>query len=99
MTRAVCKFGINHKSNHKLLKHRRIGFFRGLYKNYTQINYGYIVLLGDPEQIDAPRLSKRTCGLVVAAEKLKGQKCVSIITMEKDECQRSELARIAEELL
>lgn len=58
-----------------------------------------IVLLGDPDQIDAPRLSKKMNGLVYAAEKLKGQEKVAVITMEEEECQRSELAKIAEKLL
>jgi PhoH-like ATPase len=58
-----------------------------------------IVLLGDPEQIDAPRLSKKMNGLVYAAEKLKGQKLTAVITMTEEECMRSELAKVAERLL
>ena len=52
-----------------------------------------IVLLGDPEQIDAPRLSKKMNGLVYVAEMLKGQKLTAVITMTEEECMRSELAK------
>lgn len=58
-----------------------------------------IVLLGDPEQIDAPRLSKKMNGLVYAAEKLKGQKLTAVVTMTEEECMRSDLAKVAEKLL
>ncbi|HNW36560.1 MAG TPA: PhoH family protein, partial [Candidatus Ozemobacteraceae bacterium] len=49
-------------------------------------------LLGDPEQIDHPLLDARTNGLSYAAEKMKDSPLCWQITMETDECERSELA-------
>ena len=51
-----------------------------------------VILLGDPEQIDHPLLDSRTNGLSYAAEKMKGSPFCWQITMEADECERSELA-------
>lgn len=51
-----------------------------------------VILLGDPEQIDHPLLDSRTNGLSYAAEKMKGSPLCWQITMETDECERSELA-------
>lgn len=58
-----------------------------------------IVLLGDPDQIDNPRLSKRSNGLVYVAEKMKNSKSCTQITFSEDECIRSELSREASKLL
>ena len=51
-----------------------------------------IVLIGDPEQIDHPFLDARTNGLCYAAERMKGSPCCWQVTMNEDECERSELA-------
>lgn len=51
-----------------------------------------IVLLGDPDQIDAKYLDKRNNGLVFASEKMKGSKCCAQIVFEQEESVRSELA-------
>lgn len=51
-----------------------------------------VILLGDPEQIDHPLLDVRTNGLSYAAERMKGSPLCWQITMEADECERSELA-------
>ena len=51
-----------------------------------------VILLGDPEQIDHPLLDARTNGLSYAAEKMKDSPLCWQITMETDECERSELA-------
>lgn len=50
-----------------------------------------VVLLGDPNQIDARYLDKRNNGLVFASEKMKGSKLCAQITFEENEAQRSEL--------
>jgi PhoH-like ATPase len=51
-----------------------------------------IALIGDPEQIDHPFLDSRTNGLCYAAERMKGSPCCWQVTMNEDECERSELA-------
>lgn len=58
-----------------------------------------IILVGDPEQIDHEYLDERTNGLSYASDKMKGSSLCWQITMEKDECERSELAQIAAERL
>ena len=50
-----------------------------------------IVLLGDPNQIDARYLDKRNNGLVFTAEKMKGSPLCAQITFEEDDAQRSAL--------
>lgn len=52
-----------------------------------------IVLTGDPYQIDIPYLDSESNGLSIAVEKLKNEKIIGHITLEKGE--RSELANIA----
>ena len=52
-----------------------------------------IVLTGDPYQIDIPYLDSESHGLSIAVEKLKKEKIVGHITLEKGE--RSTLANIA----
>ena len=51
-----------------------------------------VILLGDPEQIDQPFLDERTNGLSFAAEKMKGSPLCVQITMNANECERSDLA-------
>lgn len=50
-----------------------------------------VVLLVDPNQIDARYLDKRNNGLVFTAEKMKGSPLCAQITFEEDEAQRSAL--------
>lgn len=54
-----------------------------------------LILLGDPEQIDSPRLTARSNGLVYAAEKMKDDDLCAVITMYERECVRSELSKRA----
>jgi len=56
-----------------------------------------IVLVGDPAQIDHPFLDQYSSGLTYAVEKLKGQKRVGHIHLEKGE--RSEIAQLCADLL
>lgn len=51
-----------------------------------------IILLGDPEQIDHPFLDIRTNGLCYASEKMKGSSLCYQITLNDEECVRSDLA-------
>jgi PhoH-like ATPase len=51
-----------------------------------------IALIGDPEQIDHPFLDARTNGLCYAAERMKGSPLCWQVTMNEDECERSDLA-------
>lgn len=51
-----------------------------------------IILCGDPDQIDNPRLDPRTNGLSFAAERLKGSPVCWQVEMDKKECTRSPLA-------
>lgn len=56
-----------------------------------------VVLLGDPQQIDHPLIDERTNGLSYAAEKMKGSIRCFQLTMQNDECERSDLALEAAE--
>ncbi len=51
-----------------------------------------VILLGDPQQIDHPLLDEKTNGLSYASEKMKGSPLCFQITMQVDECLRSDLA-------
>lgn len=51
-----------------------------------------VVLLGDPDQIDAKYLSKRNNGLVFASDKMKGSPLCAQVTFEQAESVRSPLA-------
>ena len=51
-----------------------------------------IILLGDPNQIDNPLLDERTNGLSYAAERMRGSPLCVQLTMQPDECERSDLA-------
>ena len=54
-----------------------------------------IVLVGDPEQIDNPEYDKRSNGLSVASEKMKGSPFCWQVTFNEHECTRSALAQDA----
>ena len=56
-----------------------------------------VVLLGDPEQIDHPYLDATNNGLTYVAERMKGEKDVGIVNLQKTE--RSDLADRAAKLL
>ena len=56
-----------------------------------------IILTGDPEQIDNPKLDSTNNGLSYIIAKFKEQKIAAHITLSK--CERSELADIASEIL
>ena len=58
-----------------------------------------LVIMGDPEQIDNPRLDKRNNGLVYAAEKMMGNPLCMQLAFDSTECVRSPLAQVASELL
>jgi PhoH-like ATPase len=58
-----------------------------------------IVIVGDPEQIDNPKVDRKNNGLVYAAEKMKGSKLCMQLTFEDEECTRSPLALEASQLL
>lgn len=58
-----------------------------------------IVIVGDPDQIDNPKVDHRNNGLVYAAEKMKGSKLCMQLTFEDEECTRSALALEAGRLL
>ena len=51
-----------------------------------------IILVGDPEQIDHAFLDQRTNGLCYASEKMKGSSLCYQVTLDYDECERSDLA-------
>lgn len=51
-----------------------------------------IILAGDPDQIDHPRLDRRTNGLVYASERMKGSVLCWQTTFDSHECTRSPLA-------
>lgn len=51
-----------------------------------------IVLLGDPNQIDAPFLDSRTNGLCYAADRMQGSETTYQLSMIESECERSELS-------
>lgn len=56
-----------------------------------------VVLTGDPEQIDNPRLNRKNNGLTYVIEKFKDQPIAAHVTLIKGE--RSELAYLAAEIL
>ena len=51
-----------------------------------------VILCGDPDQIDNPRLDRLNNGLAFAAERMKGSKLCAQITFNQDETVRSKLA-------
>lgn len=56
-----------------------------------------IILTGDPNQIDNPKLDSVNNGLTYVVEKFKDQKIAAHITLTK--CERSELADVAAKIL
>ena len=58
-----------------------------------------IVVTGDPEQIDNPRVDKANNGLVFAAERMKKSPLSAVIGFTNEECVRSPLAAEASKLL
>ncbi len=58
-----------------------------------------IVVVGDPNQIDNPKVDKRNNGLVYAAEKMLSNPLTMQLTFEDEECVRSSLALAASQLL
>ncbi len=58
-----------------------------------------LIIMGDPDQIDTPKLSKKSNGLVYLSEKMKGSKFCAQITFDENECVRSPLAAEAIKLL
>lgn len=57
------------------------------------------IFLGDPSQIDNPRLTERYNGIVYLSEKMKDNPLCTIVSLSDTESVRSELARAASELL
>lgn len=57
------------------------------------------IFLGDPTQIDNPRLNERYNGLVYLSEKMKGNPMCMQISLFDDESVRSDLAREAAKIL
>lgn len=53
------------------------------------------VFLGDPSQVDNPRLDERYNGLVYLPEKMKGDPLCWQVTLDETESVRGELARVA----
>ena len=58
-----------------------------------------IIMIGDPDQIDNPKLDKRNNGLVFASEKMLGSKLCMQVTFSESECIRSVLAAEASQKL
>lgn len=57
------------------------------------------IFLGDPTQVDNPKLNERYNGLVYLSEKFKGNPLCWQVTLENDESVRSKLSTIASQLL
>ncbi len=51
-----------------------------------------VVLLGDPDQIDSPKLDRKNNGLSFAAERMKGSGLCAQVTFDESETVRSALA-------
>ena len=62
-------------------------------------DYSKMVIIGDPEQVHNKHLSKNSCGLSRAMSKFAGGKCIAVITLNKDEIERSRAAREIARLL
>ena len=58
-----------------------------------------LVFLGDPSQVDNPKLNERFNGLVYLSERMKGQELCYQITLEEEESVRSKLAKLAIKVL
>ena len=51
-----------------------------------------IVLLGDPDQIDSPKLDRKNNGLSFASERMRGSSLCAQVTFDESETVRSALA-------
>jgi len=68
-------------------------FFVNLKTIVTRAGTGTkIVLLGDPDQIDSPKLTKYSNGLIYAANVMKDSSLCVQLEFDQDECERSVLA-------
>lgn len=57
------------------------------------------IFLGDPSQVDNPKLNERYNGLVYVSEKFKGSNLAWQVTLNEEESVRSVLARYASQIL
>ena len=57
------------------------------------------IFLGDPTQIDNPKLTERRNGIVYLSEKMKNNNLCTVITLLDSESVRSDLAKVASEIL
>ena len=57
------------------------------------------VIIGDPDQIDNPKVDKKNNGLVFASEMMRGSNLCMQLTFNSNECTRSPLAMEASQLL
>jgi predicted ribonuclease YlaK len=62
-------------------------------------DYSKMVIIGDPEQVHNRHLSKNSCGLSRAMSKFAGGRCIAVVTLNKDEIERSRAAREISRLL
>lgn len=58
-----------------------------------------VILCGDPNQVDSPKLDRYNNGLVYAAKMFEGSPLCAQITFASEECVRSELAKAATDVL
>lgn len=58
-----------------------------------------IVLAGDPTQVNTPGLNTRRNGLVYISEKMKGNSLCWQVTLDSQKTIRSELAKVAQQIL
>jgi PhoH-like ATPase len=57
------------------------------------------IFLGDPTQIDNPKLTERYNGIVYLSEKMKNNTLCTVVTLTDAESVRSDLAKVASEIL
>ena len=57
------------------------------------------IFLGDPSQVDNPKLNERYNGLVYLSERMKGNRLCWQVKLDSNESVRSELSTVASELL
>ena len=57
------------------------------------------IFLGDPTQIDNPKLTERRNGIVYLSEKMKNNNLCTVVTLQDSESVRSDLAKVASEIL
>lgn len=69
-------------------------------KGYYFFEKGTIsFFLGDPTQIDNPKLTERRNGIVYLSEKMKNNNLCTVVTLQDSESVRSDLAKVASEIL